>query len=102
MGPDGTLSVDGAIAGKLRLVKFGRGVSLDAVGTSYYAAGQDAPAPANGATIRQGMLEQSNVNPMSAVVSLITVQRQAEMLQRALSTFHTEFNRIASTELPRV
>lgn len=32
VGPDGTLSVDGAIAGKLRLVKFGRGASLDFLG----------------------------------------------------------------------
>jgi flagellar basal-body rod protein FlgF len=102
IGPDGTVAVEGAIAGKLRLVKFDHGANLDAVGTSYYGAGQNAPAPANGATVRQGTLEQSNVNPMSAVVSLITVQRQAEMLQRALSTFHSEFNHIASTELPRV
>jgi len=102
VGPDGTISVDGAITGKLRLVKFEQGANLDAVGGSYYAAGESAPTPTNRATIRQGTLEQSNVNPMSAVVSLITVQRQAEMLQRALSTFHSEFNHIASTELPRV
>jgi flagellar basal-body rod protein FlgF len=102
VGPDGTISVDGAIVGKLRLVKFDQGGDLKAVGTSYYDAGKSVPALAQGATVREGTLEQSNVNPMSAVVSLITVQRQAEMLQRALSTFHSEFNHIASTELPRV
>jgi flagellar basal-body rod protein FlgF len=102
VGPDGTISVDGAIVGKLRLVKFDQGADLKAVGTSYYDAGKSVPALAQGATVREGTLEQSNVNPMSAVVSLITVQRQAEMLQRALSTFHSEFNHIASTELPRV
>jgi hypothetical protein len=33
---------------------------------------------------------------------LISVQRHAEMLQRALSQFYGEFNRIAATDIPRV
>jgi flagellar basal-body rod protein FlgF/flagellar basal-body rod protein FlgG len=48
------------------------------------------------------MLESSNVNAIRAVMTLIGVQREAEMLQRALSLFHSEFNRIASNDLPRV
>jgi flagellar basal-body rod protein FlgF len=102
VGPDGTLSVDGALAGKLRLVGFAPGATLNAAGSSYYSAPNDAPAPATTAAVRQGMLEASNVSPVSAVVSLITVQREAEMLQRALSTFYSEFNHIASTDLAKV
>jgi flagellar basal-body rod protein FlgF len=102
VGPDGTISVDGAIAGRLRLVRFKAGTDMQAAGTSYYSAGQATLLPPSDASVRQGMLEGSNASPVSAVVSLITVQRQAEMLQRALSTFHTDFNRIATTELPRV
>jgi flagellar basal-body rod protein FlgF/flagellar basal-body rod protein FlgG len=102
IGPDGTISVDGAIAGKLKLSQFGPGADLEAVGTSYYAPRDANPKPASGSSVRQGMLEGSNANPIAAVVSMITVQREAEMLQRALSTFHSEFNRIASTELSRV
>jgi hypothetical protein len=30
------------------------------------------------------------------------VQRHAEMLQRALSSFYSDFNRMATDELPRV
>jgi len=30
------------------------------------------------------------------------VQREAEMMQRALSLFHTEFNKIAANDLPHV
>ena len=30
------------------------------------------------------------------------MQRQFEMMQRALTIFHTEFNKTASEELPRV
>jgi len=30
------------------------------------------------------------------------MQRQAEMLQRSLSVFYSEFNRVATTDLPKV
>ena len=29
------------------------------------------------------------------------MQRQAEMMQKALTVFHTEFNKIATEDLPR-
>jgi flagellar basal-body rod protein FlgF/flagellar basal-body rod protein FlgG len=35
-------------------------------------------------------------------MDLIVVQRQAEMMQRALTIFHTEFNKFATEDLPRV
>ena len=99
---DGTLSVDGAVAGKVRLVEFAPGTSLEPAGTSYYAAPEAAAHAAAGTYVRQGMLETSNVNPIAAAVALITVQRHAEMLGRALSSFYSDFNRIAADELPRV
>jgi flagellar basal-body rod protein FlgF/flagellar basal-body rod protein FlgG len=30
------------------------------------------------------------------------MQRQEEMIQKALTVFHTEFNKIASEDLPKV
>jgi flagellar basal-body rod protein FlgF len=101
IGPDGTLSAGGAVAGRLRLVEFKQPSSLMPVGASYYAA-EGTTSIAKDSYVRQGMLETSNVNPVTATVSLIALQRHAEMLQRALSTFHTEFNRIAAGDLPRV
>jgi flagellar basal body rod protein FlgG len=38
---------------------------------------------------------------VAAMVGLISAQRQAEMMQRAMSAFYSEFNRIAADELPR-
>jgi flagellar basal-body rod protein FlgF len=103
VGADGTISVDGAIAGKLQLASFAPETNLRAVGLSYYAAPDGAkPTPATNSSVRQGMLESSNVNAVSATVGLISVQRQAQMLERAMSTFYSEFNRIAANELPRV
>jgi flagellar basal-body rod protein FlgF len=99
---DGTVSVQGAVVGKVRLVEFPRNVAIEPAGDSYYSAPPNSSAKTTTATIRQGMLESSNVNPMAAVVSLISLQRQAEMLQRSLSVFYSEFNRIAASELPKV
>ena len=97
---DGTVSINGALVGKLRVV------SIDPQDLSQEGAGlystKVTPAAANGTLVRQGMLEGSNINPVQASVQLITVQRHAEMLQRALSEFHSEFNRIAANDLPRL
>ncbi len=99
---DGTVSVNGAVAGKVRLVEFSPEAQLTPTGNSYYDALGAKPVVAARAAVRQGMLEASNVNPISATVSLISVQRNAEMLQRALGAFYGEFNRIAANDLPRI
>jgi flagellar basal-body rod protein FlgF/flagellar basal-body rod protein FlgG len=99
---DGTVSVDGAVAGKLTIVDFPPGTQVEAVGSSYYSAPVTAVMPAIHAQIRQGMLESSNVNPVAATVELITAQREAEMAGRAMNAFYSEFDRIAADELPKV
>lgn len=98
---DGTISVNGALAGKLRVADFAPGTPLAASGSGYYTA-PTASEISSPAQVRQGMLESSNVNPVATAVGLIALQRHAEMLQRALTTFHSEFNRIAAEELPKV
>ena len=102
ISPDGTLSVLGAVTGRVRMVEFAPGTVLKAEGDAYYSAPAGSEKPASQSYVRQGMIEGSNVNPVSAVVGLIAVQRSAEMMQRVLSTFHSEFNRIAASELARV
>jgi flagellar basal-body rod protein FlgF/flagellar basal-body rod protein FlgG len=102
VGPDGTLSVAGALAGKLRIVDFAPGTPLQSEGSAYHAAPQGTARAASGAVVRQGMLESSNVSPVEGAIGLITLQRHAELLQRAVSVFHSEFNRIAAEDLPRI
>lgn len=102
IGPDGTLSSDGAVAGKLRVVEFAPGSAPVAVGSSYYSAPQTDVRPAPDSYVRQGMLESSNVNSVTAVVDLITIQRKAEMLERAMSVFYANFDHIAANDLPHV
>ena len=99
---DGTLSVNSAVAGKIRQVEFAPETKLISEGGSLLSAPSGSELTARETSVRQGMLESSNVNAIRAVMTLIVVQREAEMLQRALSLFHSEFNRIASNDLPRV
>jgi len=99
---DGTLSVDGAVAAKLRIVEFPPDAALVPVGSSYYSGPDQSAQPAGATYVRQDMLESANVNAVSAMVDLLSVQRQTEMLGRALSSFDSTFNRIAADDLPRV
>jgi flagellar basal-body rod protein FlgF/flagellar basal-body rod protein FlgG len=53
-------------------------------------------------TVRQGAIEAANQDVVQGSLDLIVMQRQAEMMQRAVTLFHTEFNKFASEDLPRV
>jgi len=99
---DGTISVDGAVVAKLRIAEFSADTNLLAMGNALYAAPSGSALPAASSAVRQGMLEASNVSPVESVVELITVQRSAEMMQRALSLFDSQLNQTAVQDLPRV
>jgi len=99
---DGTISIAGALAGKLSLVEFAPGTAMVNMGQSYYSAPPGGASAAVSSRIRQGMLEGSNVNPVQGVVELIAVQREAEMMQRVLTLFNADLNKVATQDLPRV
>lgn len=99
---DGTLSVNSTVAGKIRLVEFPPDTKLVSEGDVLLHAPEGGARPAKQTFMRQGTLETSNVNSVLAVMTLIGVQREAEMMQRALSMFYGEFNRIASNDVPKV
>ncbi len=99
---DGTLSVNGAVAGSIRRVDFAPGTKLTSEGGGLIAAPADSAQPSPQSMLKQGALESSNVSSISSVVTLLGVEREAEMLQRAMSLFDSEFNRIASTDLAKV
>ena len=99
---DGTISVDGTVVDKLRLVEFAPGTDLKALGNSTYAAPAGSAVAAVDSSVRQGMLEGSNVSPTAGVVQLITVQRNAEMLARAFSALDGQLNQVAVQELGKL
>jgi flagellar basal-body rod protein FlgF len=99
---DGTICVNGAVAGQLKIVDFPSGTDLNNAGSTYYTAPPKTEVPAQNASVQQGSLESSNVNPVASAVELVTLQRYAELMQRALSMFHTDMNQIAAQDLPRI
>jgi flagellar basal-body rod protein FlgF/flagellar basal-body rod protein FlgG len=101
-GPDGTISVNGAVVGRLQLVDFPSTTQVAALGKTYYSAPQGSEIAAKQASIQQGVIESSNVNPVSSAVDLINIQRQAEMMERALSSFNNDLDKTATEDLPRV
>ncbi|MGC9157979.1 MAG: flagellar hook-basal body protein [Terracidiphilus sp.] len=103
IGADGSVSVDGGVVARVGVFAFPAGTQLSAEGADRYAAPAAVkPALSKQATIRQGALEGGNQNLVEGTMDLILAQREAEMMQKALTLFHTEFNKIASEDLPRV
>ena len=99
---DGTISVNGAVSGQLKLVDFPSGTNLTNMGGTYYSAPPKAEVPATSSSIEQGSLEASNVNPVASAVELVTLQRYTELMQKALSMFHSDMNQTAAQDLPRI
>ncbi len=99
---DGTISTNGAISGRLKLVEFPPATQIQSAGGTYYTAPAGAAVVAQNSQVRQGMLESSNVNPITSVVELITAQREVETMRRVLTMFSTEIDKAAVQDLPRV
>ncbi len=102
ISPDGTISSNGAVAGKLKLVSFPAGTALTSAGETYYSAPPNSGTAATDSSVKQGMLESSNVNPVTSMVELITAQRSAEMMQRELSMYSSEMDKTATQDLPKI
>ncbi|HEY3625624.1 MAG TPA: flagellar hook basal-body protein [Terracidiphilus sp.] len=103
VGADGVLSVAGGTVASLGVFDFPSSAQLTPEGANRYVAPAGIPAvPAKDASIHQGAIEAANEDAIQGTMDLIVVQRQAEMMQRALTIFHTEFNKFATEDLPRV
>jgi len=99
---DVTVGSDGVVA-TVGVFTFAAGVQLTPEGANRYVAPQGAVAElSKKATVHQGAIESANQDVIQGSLDLIVMQRQAEMMQKALTIFHTEFNKTASEDLPRV
>jgi len=102
VGTDGAVSVDGGVVDQLG-VFLAPATQLIPEGADEYRV-NDARTlkPSQDYSIAQGELEGSNQNIVSGSLQLMLIQRQAEMMQKALSVFHNDFDRAASEDLPKV
>ena len=103
VGVDGALSVNGAVAGAIAVFAFPTGTELTPEGKNRYRAPASATASLSaGFAIQQGALESANQDVIQGSLDLLMMQRQAETMQRALTIFHTDFNKTAAEDIPRV
>ena len=77
LGKDGTLSANGRPLGQIGIVMPVDPIDLARAGGNLLKAAGDL-VPSEGATVHQGMLEASNVNPIGELARLIEVQRRYE------------------------
>jgi len=103
VGADGTISVAGGSVAVVGVMTFPQGTDLTPEGANRYMAPPGVtPSAAKDAAVHEGALESANQDVVQGSLNLIVMQRQAEMMQRALTVFHTEFNKFATEDLPRV
>ncbi len=103
VGDDGVLSVAGGVVATVGVFTFPAGVQMTPEGANRYVAPAGAKAAvSNGASIHQGALEAANQDVIQGSLDVIVMQRQAEMMQKAVTLFHTDFNKFAAEDLPKV
>jgi flagellar basal-body rod protein FlgF len=100
VAPDGSLVQNGQAVGQIQVADFDDASALVKQGSSYFRSNA-APKAGSGATIEQGKLETSNVTPAESAVRLVSVMRQFEMLQKAVS-LGSQMNREAVEEVAKV
>jgi flagellar basal-body rod protein FlgF/flagellar basal-body rod protein FlgG len=102
---DGSISVanaDGSvIVGKVGVFDFADTNALTAEGSNRFSANGVKPV-AGTASVEQGAVEGANEDAVQGTMQLVLVQRQAEMMQKALSVFNNDFDKTATEDLPRV
>jgi len=100
---DGTVQQDGNVVGQLEIADFTSTAGLVKQGGNYLRVTDPTlrPATAPGTSVEQGKLEASNTGSAEAAVRLVSVLRQFEMLQKAVS-LGAEMNRQATEEVAKI
>jgi flagellar basal-body rod protein FlgF len=100
---DGTVTQDGNTIGKLEVVDFTSTAGLSKQGANYFRVTDPTAATAapSTATVEQGTLETSNTGTAESAVRLVSVMRQFEMLQKAVS-IGTDMNKRAIEDVAKV
>jgi flagellar basal body rod protein FlgG len=94
---DGVVLEDGAPSARLDLMRFAdQGAATPADGGAFTAP-IDAMEPAEGAVVRQGALEMSNVSTGAEMVSMMGALRRAETGQRLASVYDDLMGRVISS-----
>ena len=100
--PDGSIRQNGQVLGQLQLVDFPDPSVLAKQANNYFRnTGSQGPVESTGAQIYQGKIETSNVSAAQGAVRLVSIMRQFEMMQKAI-TISNEMSSKAISEVAKV
>ncbi|ADW69385.1 flagellar hook-basal body protein [Granulicella tundricola] len=103
---DGTVAVQTAagsgVVGQLGIFDFASTAGLTQEGANRFKAPDDAVPTASTAMVKQGAVEGANQDSVHGTMQLVLIQRQAEMMQKALSVFNADFDKTATEQIARV
>ncbi len=86
VSPDGVVSQGSERVGKIGVFKFGNLSALEKSGDNQYQnASNQQPSAATDVKVRQGMLENSNVNTIQQMTKMIDVNRAYEQVTQMIS-----------------
>jgi flagellar basal-body rod protein FlgF len=85
---DGMISVDGATAAKLKIVNFPKPYQLNKSDNGYFVPSDPSvqPSAADKTEVRQGYVEESNMNVVEQMVDMLVSFRAYEAGQKAIQT----------------
>lgn len=85
---DGTISTENGEIGQFKMVSFGDEQGLKEAGDGLYDADGAAELPTEGASIIQGAIEGSNVQPVKEMTEMIEILRSYQSTQRIMQGDH--------------
>jgi flagellar basal-body rod protein FlgF len=102
ISPDGAISQDGQAVTQIAVVDFKDSASLAKRGSNYFSVDLSTISadPAAQTQVLQGQLEAANAQPSESAVRLVTIMRQFESLQKAM-TIGADMNRRTVEEVAK-
>jgi len=102
IAPDGTVSQGSERVAKLGVVNFTTLSTLEKTGDNLYRnTSNQQPQPVSDAKVRQGMLENSNVNPILEITRMIEVSRAYEQMSKMMDS-NADLSKSAVQRMGRV
>lgn len=99
---DGNVEADGAIIGRLKLVKFNKQTALEKDGHLLFrATPQSGPARVAPVTLAVGALEGANASVVKGMTSMVTTTRTFDAIERVIDAFR-DADRRAAMDVGRV
>ena len=97
INPDGSVTQDKSVIGKLRLVKFERPDALTPEGAGTLNASQAGAMTPSDAVLSLGAVEESNAQPVTEMTSLMMATRTFDAFQKILDTMGEADRKLLTT-----